>query len=86
MTLAAISVGRYMVGRFAHGGGAIVTGCAVAHDTCVIILGADKGRGVMAYGTVQCCGNMIHRFAGGRCTIMARGAVIHDTRVIKYCR
>ena len=28
--------------------------------------------------------NMIHRFADGRYT-MARGTVIHDTRVIKHC-
>ena len=29
-------------------------------------------------------GNMIYRFADGGCA-MARGTVIHDTRVIKHC-
>ena len=73
-----------MIERFTRGGSAIVTGSAVTRNTCMVITGADKCRGVMAYGTVQCCGNMIHRFAGGRCTIVARGAVVHDARVIEY--
>ena len=84
MALAAISISGYMIGRFTRGGYAIVTGCAVTHDAYMIITGADKGSGVMAYGTVQCGGYMIHWFASGRCSIVARRTVIYDSRVIEH--
>ena len=39
---------------FAGGGGAIMAGGAVIDDTGVIKLGANEGRGVMTYGTIEC--------------------------------
>ena len=84
MALTAISISWYMIGRFTHGGDAIVTGCAVTHDTGMIVLGAAKCRRVMAYGAIQGCGNMSRRFTSGRCAIVAGSAVIYDTGVIEH--
>lgn len=84
MALAAVIIGWYMIGRFTRGGDAIVAGCAATGYTGMVIGGANKCRGVMAYGTILRGGNMRRRFAGGRCAIVTGGAVIHDARVIKY--
>ena len=86
MALAAIRIRWYMIERFTHGGDAIVTGCAVTRYTGMVIVGTSECRGVMAYGAVQRCRNMRCRFASSVAAVVAGGTVIHDTRVIEYCR
>ena len=71
MALTAVRIGWYMIEWFAHGGDAIVAGCAVTHDTGMIIVGAGECSGVMAHRAVQRCGNMCRGFARGRCAIVA---------------
>lgn len=86
MALTAICVSWYMVERFTHGGDGIVAGCAVVHDTGMVIVGAGECRGVMADRAVQRCGNMRRRFASSRCAVVTGGAVIHDTGMVEYRR
>lgn len=64
VTVTAITVCRHMVRwrRFASGGNTIMASGAVIDDTCVIIAGTDKGRGVMARGAI-----LTIRWKMGRC-------------------
>ena len=84
MALTAIGICWYMIERFTHGGNAVVTGSAVTRNASMIIVGAGKCRGVMAYGAVQRCGNMRRRFAGCGRAIMTGGTVVHDAGVIEH--
>ena len=52
MAVAAIPVGWYMAWCFACCDNAIMARRTVIHDARVIIFGTDKGRGVMAHGTI----------------------------------
>ena len=63
---------------------AIVATVTASCYTLVIKHASGKTGGDMAARTIFCGGNMIHRFASGRCTIMAGSAVIHDTGMIEH--
>ena len=87
MAATAITVSWYMVWwrRFASGGYTIVARNTVIHNTCVIIAGTDKGRGVMAYGAILAIRGKMGRCQASRCyTIMARGTVIGNTGMIEH--
>jgi len=73
-----------MIEWFAHGRYAIVAGGAVAHDTGVVIFGANECRGVMADGAVQRSGYMCYRLARGVGAVVTGRAIVNDTSMIEY--
>ena len=52
VAVTAIPVSWYMAWCFACCGNTVMAGRTVIHDARVIIFGTDKGRGVMAHGTI----------------------------------
>ena len=84
MTNTAILGSWKVVGMFAECSNSVVARGAVVYNAGMIKHTRGKRRGAMAARTIFCGGNMIHRFASGRCTIMAGSAVIHDTGMIEH--
>ena len=72
--------------RFTGGGVAIVTGFAITSDTGVIPGTANKGSGSVTVGAIETGVDMVSMFAGCSHTVVARGAIIYDTTVIKCGR
>ena len=64
----------------------VVTPFAAVAHTGVVKHPAGKTGSDMAHGTIFRGGYMVDRLAKGRRTVVARGAVIHDPRVIEYGR
>ena len=89
MAVTAITIGWYMVRRwcFTSCGCTVMTSYATVHDTCVIIFGTGKGRGVMTCGTIFT--KWIRMLQWYRwhtsciATIVTRCTVINDARMIE---
>ena len=52
VAVAAVLGGWYVYYWFIYGGNTVMARRTVIHDARVVILGTDKGRGVMAHGTI----------------------------------
>ena len=59
VAITAVAVSRHVGEWFTRRSHTIMTGRTVTHDTGVVKTRADKGRGVMAHGTIICCRKMV---------------------------
>lgn len=85
VTLTTIAIGGHVVAGFTYGAHVIMTTGAIAGYARVIKLGAGKRGGIMANRAILRCGNMSHWILACRIgSIVARGAIIHDTVMIEY--